>query len=129
MTGASPLAITHTRVWPYAALSLPIAMIGYPPGVWVPRRYASDMGLHLGSIGAVPAATALYDAFTDPVMGFVADRVRTRFGRRRPWILSGVPLFAFGVWMLPRPAAAAARPQASQAESAAHGHLRSGRMR
>ena len=98
---AAPL--TRTNIWIYACLSLPISMIGYPLGIWVPRLYASDMGLNLGLIGAVLAATALYDAFTDPAMGLVTDRVRTPFGRRRPWILLGVPLFSLGVWMLLNP--------------------------
>src|SRR6187455_2324529 len=29
----------------------------------------------------------LWDAFFDPVMGGLADRTRTRWGRFRPWIL------------------------------------------
>jgi len=51
---------------------------------------------------AVPAAAAgiavmvgkLWDAVTDPMMGFVSDRTRSRWGRRRPYLLFGsVPLF------------------------------------
>jgi GPH family glycoside/pentoside/hexuronide:cation symporter len=31
----------------------------------------------------------IWDAFTDPVMGAVSDNTRTRFGRRRPYVLLG----------------------------------------
>src|SRR4051812_25850687 len=31
--------------------------------------------------------TRLWDAFFDPVMGYLADRTKTRWGRFRPWIL------------------------------------------
>ena len=39
--------------------------------------------------------TAVYtflDAIDNPVYGFLSDRTRTRFGRRRPWLLIGTPL-------------------------------------
>ncbi|MEO1046876.1 MAG: glycoside-pentoside-hexuronide (GPH):cation symporter [Pseudomonadota bacterium] len=46
--------------------------------------------------GVAPAAMALmlllsrlFDAFTDPVMGMISDRTRTRWGRYRPYILFG----------------------------------------
>jgi GPH family glycoside/pentoside/hexuronide:cation symporter len=31
----------------------------------------------------------LWDAFTDPIMGAISDNTRTRFGRRRPYMLAG----------------------------------------
>jgi GPH family glycoside/pentoside/hexuronide:cation symporter len=31
----------------------------------------------------------VFDAFTDPAMGWLSDRTRTRFGRRRPYLLLG----------------------------------------
>ena len=29
----------------------------------------------------------IWDAVTDPAVGYFSDRTRTKFGRRRPWIL------------------------------------------
>ncbi|MGL4515700.1 MAG: MFS transporter [Shewanella sp.] len=40
----------------------------------------------VGILGAVPR---LFDAITDPIMGYVSDNARTRFGRRRPFIFAG----------------------------------------
>jgi len=35
----------------------------------------------------------LFDAFVDPLMGWLSDRTHTRFGRRRPWMLgAALPL-------------------------------------
>ena len=55
----------------------------------------------VGLLGAIPRLT---DAFTDPVMGYVSDNTRTRWGRRRPFIFTGVfiaaILFAI-LWQLP----------------------------
>lgn len=53
-----------------------------------------------GLLGGLPR---LFDAITDPIMGFISDNTKSRFGRRRPYIfvgaiLSGV-LFAV-LWQL-----------------------------
>jgi GPH family glycoside/pentoside/hexuronide:cation symporter len=56
----------------------------------------------VGWLGALPRLT---DAFTDPLMGYISDNTRTRWGRRRPFIFGGA--IAAGVtfallWQLPR---------------------------
>jgi GPH family glycoside/pentoside/hexuronide:cation symporter len=56
----------------------------------------------IGWLGAIPRLT---DAITDPLMGFISDSTRTRWGRRRPYILAGAILVAivFAVmWQLNR---------------------------
>jgi GPH family glycoside/pentoside/hexuronide:cation symporter len=48
-------------------------------------------------------APRLVDAVTDPIMGFVTDNTRSRWGRRRPWILVGAivtGLSYVGMWQL-----------------------------
>lgn len=56
----------------------------------------------VGLLGAIPRLT---DAFTDPVMGYISDNTRSRWGRRRPYIFVGIfvaaLLFAL-LWQLPR---------------------------
>ena len=37
---------------------------------------------------------------TDPIMGELSDRFRTRFGRRKPWLFFGVPLMMLGTYYL-----------------------------
>ncbi len=55
----------------------------------------------VGLLGGIPR---LMDAFTDPLMGFISDRTRSKWGRRRPYIFwgaitSGI-VFAL-LWQLP----------------------------
>lgn len=40
----------------------------------------------VGILGAIPR---LFDAITDPIMGYISDNARTRYGRRRPFIFAG----------------------------------------
>jgi oligogalacturonide transporter len=42
--------------------------------------------------GTVILISKVYDSITDPFEGIIADRTRTRLGRRRPYLLAGMPL-------------------------------------
>lgn len=66
-----------------AALTLPI--------------FNMALGLNPAWIGMVGAATSLLAAFVDPVMGHLGDRTRTRWGRRRPFIVIGGTLVAITI--------------------------------
>lgn len=39
--------------------------------------------------GILAAAPRIFDAITDPIMGFITDNAKTRWGRRRPFIFLG----------------------------------------
>ncbi|RMG27821.1 MAG: MFS transporter, partial [Methanobacteriota archaeon] len=55
----------------------------------------------VGLLGGIPR---LLDAITDPIMGFISDRTRTRWGRRRPYIFVGAiaaGLVYILLWQLP----------------------------
>jgi Na+/melibiose symporter and related transporters len=49
--------------------------------------YTDSFGLSATKAAAILLWPRLWDAFFDPVMGFLADRTNTRWGKFRPWIL------------------------------------------
>lgn len=49
--------------------------------------YTDVFGLTAGAAAAILLWPRFWDAIFDPVMGVLADRTRTRWGRFRPWIL------------------------------------------
>jgi Na+/melibiose symporter-like transporter len=49
--------------------------------------YTDSFGLTAGAAAAILLWPRLWDAFFDPVMGLLADRTNTRWGKFRPWIL------------------------------------------
>jgi GPH family glycoside/pentoside/hexuronide:cation symporter len=66
--------------------------------------YTDVMGLAAGAVGTMMLVTKLVDAAADPLMGAIADRTRTRWGRFRPYLLyAAVPLAITGVltWTVP----------------------------
>ncbi len=68
-------------------------------------KFATDVLLASPAVmGALFGAGRLWDAVSDPLVGTWSDRTRTRWGRRRPWMLAGVPLlagFSLMVWSPP----------------------------
>lgn len=66
--------------------------------------YTDVMGLGAAAVGTMILVTKIIDAATDPLMGAIADRTRTRFGRFRPYLIWGALPMAFtGVltWTVP----------------------------
>jgi Na+/melibiose symporter-like transporter len=49
--------------------------------------YTDVFGLSASAAAAILLWPRLWDAIFDPVMGFLADRTRTRWGKFRPWVL------------------------------------------
>lgn len=84
----------------YAAPALPLAAMYFPVYVFLAEFYAGTHGLALGAIGAVFIAVRLFDAVSDPVVGVLSDRMRTRWGRRRIWLALGAPVVMVSAWAL-----------------------------
>src|SRR5512143_4281847 len=58
-------------------------------------------------VGLTPAIAAVaffvgstWDYLNDPIVGYISDRTRTRWGRRRPFLLFGALPMAAAFWML-----------------------------
>jgi GPH family glycoside/pentoside/hexuronide:cation symporter len=69
-------------------------------------KFATDVLLiPAATMGLLFGLSRLWDACADPAVGFLTDRTRSRFGRRRPWILASAPLLAATFLMLWAPPA------------------------
>lgn len=63
-------------------------------GFWSLNYLTDTVGLSAALAGIAVFIGKLWDAVTDPVVGFISDRTNTRWGRRRPYIFFGsIPLF------------------------------------
>jgi GPH family glycoside/pentoside/hexuronide:cation symporter len=66
--------------------------------------YTDVLGISGVAAGFIFLATRLWDAVNDPMMGAIADRTNTRWGKFRPWILiSAIPFGVIGVLMFTAP--------------------------
>ncbi|NNG05260.1 MAG: MFS transporter [Inquilinus sp.] len=92
---------THlTVLLAYGAPALPLAALSLPAYILLPSFYAAEIGLGFASVGFVLLVARIWDVVTDPLVGQLSDRLDTRFGRRRPWLVAGAPLVMTAVWFL-----------------------------
>jgi len=84
----------------YSLADMPVMMSIFPVIVFIPRFYSNDVGITVATIGTILLAARMFDVVTDPLMGFISDRTRSRWGRRRPWIALSVPLMMVSIYQL-----------------------------
>lgn len=90
-----------------ALYGLPALVVGYMfllVNVYV-LKYATDVLLIAPAVmGAIFGLGRIWDAFTDPVVGYLSDRTRSKLGRRRIWLAwSIVPATVFYIMVYASP--------------------------
>ena len=84
----------------YSGITLPMAAMGMPIAVYLPRFYSEGLGLSLITVGTIFTIARVWDVITDPIMGIMIDKFDTRWGRRRHWIAISIPILVLSVWMV-----------------------------
>src|SRR5690606_26599325 len=92
--------IPRRQLFSYSIAELPMSMVATPVALFLPALYTQDLGLGMTTVGLVLMLTKFWDVATDPIIGYLSDRTRSRFGRRKPWILASVPLMMISVYQL-----------------------------
>ena len=99
--------LKNSTLFYYSLTDLPVMMSIFPVLVFIPRFYASDMGVSLELVGLYILVARIIDVFTDPLMGYISDHTHSRFGRRKPWVVLSVPILMLAVYNLFMPPEAA----------------------
>jgi Na+/melibiose symporter-like transporter len=86
----------------YGAPAMPLSMVALPMAVYLPAVYADSEGFGLGLafVGLVMVLSRIFDGITDPLIGFISDRIRTPWGRRKPFVVIGTPIYIAGIYLL-----------------------------
>lgn len=87
-------------IWQLYNAFVPLYLQTGHPG-FATSRDVRGFGLSATSTGAIMGLDNLAAIFILPLIGFWSDRVRTRIGRRYPFILTAAPLAALAFILLP----------------------------
>jgi glycoside/pentoside/hexuronide:cation symporter, GPH family len=68
--------------------SIPINMLKTYAAIF----YVGGLGLTTVQLSLILFIYTFIDALDNPIYGFLSDRTRSRWGRRRPWLVIGTPL-------------------------------------
>jgi len=71
---------------------------------YLPIFYSNIFGLSLFDAGVLVLVTRLWDAVSDPMMGIISDRTKTRWGKYRPYLLwMAAPFSICGILLFTTP--------------------------
>ena len=89
------------------AYGLPIVVtyfLFYPVQVLLSGIYAKYFGLALSTIATIVFFARLFDAVSDPLIGYLSDRYRAKSGTRKPWLVTGslcLVISSYFLWVPP----------------------------
>ena len=87
----------------YSSASMGLNIVSLTAGTWLPYFCAlpPDSGriqyLPVTLVGVVLTVTSLWDAIIDPIIGHWSDTTRSRWGKRRPFLMFGAPAMALAL--------------------------------
>jgi Na+/melibiose symporter-like transporter len=85
VTQTSQTKLSSGRMLLYAMSGFGIGCIDFIVAV-----YTDHVAMSATLAGLALMLGKLFDGVSDPVMGYISDRTRTRWGRRRPWFMVGM---------------------------------------
>jgi glycoside/pentoside/hexuronide:cation symporter, GPH family len=88
----------------FGAGDLSSAIVAAINGFFLNAFLLDVAGLRPAAAGAIFLIIKIWDAINDPILGVLSDRTKTRWGRRRPWLLfAAIPfgVFFFMQWIVP----------------------------
>ena len=81
-------SLTNWKILAFSAPSVGLMFLVGPMSI-VQGIYAKYFGIPLTTLAAILLLCRLFDAFSDPLIGYFSDRYRARTGTRKPFVLVG----------------------------------------
>jgi GPH family glycoside/pentoside/hexuronide:cation symporter len=95
--------LSPTQLLAYSLPAMSISLFMLPMNIVIPAFYAANTQATLTGIGLVAGFARLFDAITDPLIGYLSDSTKGRFGPRKPWLVAGMLIGVISVYFLFQP--------------------------
>jgi glycoside/pentoside/hexuronide:cation symporter, GPH family len=102
-TATAQTAQTKRTLLAYGGIALPLSLAEIPIINYLPAFYAQELQLSAGLVGLVFLCARLWDGLSDVVVGWLSDRSKSHWGRRKPWVIAGAPFLMASTWFLCNP--------------------------
>jgi GPH family glycoside/pentoside/hexuronide:cation symporter len=97
-TPSQPLPLGLSIGWGMGTLAM--SLMFQSTSVFLLKYIVDFVGLAAATAGTIVSLAKIYDAVVDPLIGTLSDRTRTRWGRRRPYLLVGTFIAAISFVLL-----------------------------
>ncbi|NBO74809.1 MAG: MFS transporter [Gammaproteobacteria bacterium] len=95
------MKLTTGKLLAYAAPTVALQAMLVPLYNFLPPvYYSAEVGMVALTVASLFAVGRFWEAIIDPLVGALSDRTRSRFGRRRIWMLAGAPIALVAAWFL-----------------------------
>ncbi len=84
----------------YSSANITTSGAGYVVSLYYMKFLTDVVNLPLQWAGLVTTIAVVWDAITDPIMGVITDRTRSKYGKHRRYILWGMPLLCLSFVMM-----------------------------
>lgn len=84
----------------YSYANMYMGGAGYIIGMYFTVFLTDVVNISLNQAGIVVMLATVWDAVTDPVMGIITDRTRSKTGKHRRYLLWGIPIMAISYTLL-----------------------------
>jgi Na+/melibiose symporter-like transporter len=88
------------RLAAFASPAIPLSAMMLPLTIYLPNYYTKELGVDMAAVGAAAILIRLFDLGFDPAFGSLIDRVRTPWGRFKPWVVIGCPIAMLAIYNL-----------------------------
>ena len=82
----------------FAAPAAPLTAMTLPSTIFLPPHFATHLGIPLSIVSAIFIGVRMLDIIVDPGIGNFQDRTHVPLGRRRFWMLVGLPFIMAAIW-------------------------------
>ena len=95
------MRLTRRSLAAYGQIALPLSIADLPLVIYLTTFYGTDLGVSLQDLAWVLLVARLSDVVIDPLIGIASDRsTGLKLGRRKAWVLLGIPLKMAGIYMV-----------------------------
>ena len=90
--------LPNATLFSYGISDFPVMFATMPMMLYLNVYYAGEMGLDLIDMGNLLLFARIFDLITDPLVGYLSDHTKTRWGRRKPWMVASLPFLMIGLY-------------------------------
>lgn len=96
--------VSWAKISIYSLPTVPLGFMFLFVGLYLMKFSTDVLYIAPAAMGTIFGLSRIWDAVSDPLVGYFSDRTKTRWGRRRPWMfVAAIPIGGMFLFMFMQP--------------------------